>query len=165
MSCVLIYLNVSVTALFMTSTCSDWFSKCSFFTQATMKYKWIEGALKSCAINSYIQAYNRLHIMTVTLFCVMLEDNQVLYFWLFTGKGWSHLVIVCTIGGGVRWHTVVICNIMCFTFRCCLCVYAFFISELQTQYFAALVSGQMNESIICMLQQWIPYVSVSEPVL
>jgi len=53
--------------------------------------------MKSCASNSYIQAYSRLHIMMLTLFCVMLEDNQVLYFWLFTVKGRSHLVIVCAI--------------------------------------------------------------------
>jgi hypothetical protein len=63
--------------------------------------------------------------MMLILFCVMLENNQVLYFWLFTVKGRSHLVIVCAINGGVRWHTVVIafiCNMTCFTLRCCLCV-------------------------------------------
>jgi hypothetical protein len=100
-SFVLIYLNVAVTTLHITSACSDWFLKCSFFTQATTKYKRIERALKSCAINSCIQVYSRLHIMMVIIFCVMLEDNKVLYFWLFTVKGRAHLVIVCAINGGV----------------------------------------------------------------
>jgi hypothetical protein len=68
--------------------------------------------------------------MMLILFCVMLEDNQILYFWLFTVKGRSHLVIVCAVNGGVRWHMVVIafiCNMTCFTLRCvcvCACVRA-----------------------------------------
>jgi len=73
-----------------------------------MNYMWVERGIEKCAINSYIQAYSRLHIMMLTLFCVMLEDNQVLYFWQLTVKGRSHLVIVCAYNGGVRWHTVVI---------------------------------------------------------
>jgi hypothetical protein len=36
------------------------------------------GALKICGISSYVQAYSRLHIMKVTVFSVVLEDNQVL---------------------------------------------------------------------------------------
>jgi hypothetical protein len=67
-----------------------------------MKHKQIERGIENYAVNFYIQAYSRLHVMMVTLFCVMLEDNQVFYFWLFTVKGWFDLVIVCTINGGVR---------------------------------------------------------------
>ena len=127
----------------------DWFPNCSFFTEASVSYKQVERGIENCAINSQIQAYSRLHIMMLTLFCVMLEDNQVLYFWLFTVKGRSHLVIVCAFNGVVRWHTVVIafvCNMTCFTLMCCLCVCvcAIFIFELHTHHFASLVPGQMN---------------------
>ena len=98
--------------------------------------------------------------MMLTLFCVMLEDNQVLYFWLFTVKGRSHLVIMCVINGGVRWDIVVIafiCNMTFFTLRCflfvclcvCVCVREVFICELHTLHFASSVPSQMNP-ILCL---------------
>ena len=46
---VLVCLNVASAALVITSACTDWFSNCSFFTEATTKCKQIErGIEKLC---------------------------------------------------------------------------------------------------------------------